>query len=307
MAVDDQTLQQKIETLLQENNALKQDLDAKNKEISQNLRLVSAGESVAMIVHEALNPLTSVISKVQHLLDDDNDFQLIRFILSEWMKEVEEGGYEQLLSSLNEMTEDDITVLEEDLHNLVHGIDDTNKYLDFIHTQLKRVVLILNNLRELSRAESNVAATDVKHSIYMVVELMQESLDKRKIKMSCEFTHKSLIQIDENEFVQVLHNVARNAMQVIQKNGSISFHTSETPERIEVRIQDTGAGVPLDVADKIFDSRFTTKNKREGTGLGLTYSKRIMNKYNGDLILESPGGDGKGAVFLCWVPVTKNR
>ena len=136
----------------------------------------------------------------------------------------------------------------------------------------------------------------------MLKELMTHSLEKRNIALHQEFNHSSLITVDENELVQVLHNICKNGMQAIEKDGNISVSTNETPERIEIRISDDGPGIPAEVAGKIFEMRFTTKGKRDGTGLGLTFSQRLMKKYNGDLELESLGGNGSGAVFLCWIP-----
>ncbi|MBF0240837.1 MAG: HAMP domain-containing histidine kinase [SAR324 cluster bacterium] len=89
----------------------------------------------------------------------------------------------------------------------------------------------------------------------------------------------------------------------MEKNGEIRITTRQTPERMEIRVIDNGPGVPAEIAQKIFGSRFTTKGKREGTGLGLTFSQRMMRKYKGDIELENPGGNGEGATFLCWLPL----
>lgn len=76
---------------------------------------------------------------------------------------------------------------------------------------------------------------------------------------------------------------------------------SETEERVEIRIQDSGQGIPPEIAPKIFEMRFTTKKDEEGLGLGLSLSRRLMRQVLGDIELESPGGDDSGAVFLCWI------
>ncbi|MGK5094747.1 ATP-binding protein [Deltaproteobacteria bacterium TL4] len=291
-----------LETLKAENKKLREQVQLQQTEMNSQLRLLTAGESVAMIVHEVLNPITSVISRLQNLLDEEGEFQLFHLIIGEWMNEYQEEGIETLYQSLGENVENEnVIVLEEDLKNLHKASEVTLKGLEFIHLHLKRAVMIINNLRELSRVESTIEPIDVKHSIHMVKELMEHSLQKRNVTIEYECHHTSTIQIDENELVQVLHNLARNAMQAINKDGMIVFKTSETPERLEIRISDTGPGIPEEIAGKIFESRFTTKGKREGTGLGLTFSRRMLKKYNGGLELESLGGKGRGAVFLCWL------
>ncbi len=300
-------LKARLEALTTENARLQQILQKKEEEDASNVRLITAGESAAMVVHEALNPITAIISRLQHALDDESELQLLNIILNEWDRDFREGGVELLMKSLSEPAEDGTLMLEEDLHNLCKGLEDNQRNLEFFLKQLKRVVLILNSLRGLARTESTVVPYNIKDAIEMTAELMEDSLKKRKIQLIQNIDHRSWVMIDENEFVQILHNLARNAMQALVKNGTITISTKEQNGRLEIRIQDTGPGIPPEIVDKIFMSRFTTKSKQEGTGLGLSFSQRMMRKYNGDLILESPGGNGNGAVFLCWLPVVPNQ
>ena len=72
---------------------------------------------------------------------------------------------------------------------------------------------------------------------------------------------------------------------------------------MEVRIADTGQGIPKENLNKIFDPFFTTKNPQEGTGLGLSVSYGIIQKHHGDIIVESEVG--KGTRFIIKLPVEK--
>ena len=72
---------------------------------------------------------------------------------------------------------------------------------------------------------------------------------------------------------------------------------------MEVRIADTGTGIPQENLNKIFDPFFTTKNPQEGTGLGLSVSYGIIQKHHGDIIVESEVG--KGTSFIIKLPVEK--
>ena len=87
-----------------------------------------------------------------------------------------------------------------------------------------------------------------------------------------------------------------------RKNGTIHITTNETADRVEVRVRDSGPGIPTEIVPKIFEMRFTTKTEKEGTGLGLNLSRRLMRQVFGDVDLETPGGNGSGAVFICWLP-----
>ncbi|MBF0240177.1 MAG: hypothetical protein HQM12_20940, partial [SAR324 cluster bacterium] len=67
------SLEQQIEALTEENRKLRQVIESKDQELNSTLRLVTAGESVAMIVHEVLNPITSIMSRLQYLVDEESD------------------------------------------------------------------------------------------------------------------------------------------------------------------------------------------------------------------------------------------
>jgi len=113
------------------------------------------------------------------------------------------------------------------------------------------------------------------------------------------------IWIDENQIEQVLMNIALNAAEAMKNHGMLSLATglNKKGDYVEVRITDTGTGIPQENINKIFDPFFTTKNPQEGTGLGLSVSYGIIQKHHGDIIVESEVG--KGTRFTIKLPVEK--
>ena len=89
--------------------------------------------------------------------------------------------------------------------------------------------------------------------------------------------------------------------------GQITIAVAATPpsgpQRVVVRITDTGPGVPVEIRGKIFDPFFTTKDVGAGTGLGLTISESIVRNHGGKLTVE--GGPGEGATFVIELPVRR--
>lgn len=308
VALNEISQTERIRQLEQENAELRKQLDEANDQLHQQTRLVAAGESAAITAHEALNPLTSVITRLQDFLNEESDFYLIKLILEAWNQEYTKGGINQLVSSLSEKVEgSEKLMVEEDLSNLQNTFDETYQDLDFLLFQLKRTVMIINNLRELARTDTALAPCDVKTSLKMTVQLMKDSLKKRNIQMVTQFNHSAQVMADDSELTQVFHNLARNGMQAIGKDGTLTFSTSQNAQYLEIRIIDTGPGVPAEHVDKIFDNRFTTKSKKDGTGLGLYFSRKIIEKYQGELVLETPGGNGSGATFLCRLPILQKH
>ncbi|MCK4727324.1 MAG: HAMP domain-containing histidine kinase, partial [Desulfobacterales bacterium] len=72
---------------------------------------------------------------------------------------------------------------------------------------------------------------------------------------------------------------------------------------VEIRISDTGKGIPEENLSKIFDPFFTTKEVGKGTGLGLNVAYNIIKKHNGTIDVESTMG--KGTMFTIRIPVQK--
>jgi signal transduction histidine kinase len=74
---------------------------------------------------------------------------------------------------------------------------------------------------------------------------------------------------------------------------------------VEVRISDTGPGIPEDMQQRIFEPFFTTKPGGKGTGLGLSVSYGIIKEHKGDIRVESRPGEG--CTFVITIPVVKEK
>ncbi len=96
-------------------------------------------------------------------------------------------------------------------------------------------------------------------------------------------------------------NIFVNAVQAIEKRGEIRISTRADNGSVEVRISDTGVGIPKENISKIFDPFFTTKEVGKGTGLGMNIAHNIIKKHNGTINVESEVG--KGTTFRIRIPV----
>lgn len=105
--------------------------------------------------------------------------------------------------------------------------------------------------------------------------------------------------IDAHQIQQVLTNLILNAIQAMEKGGTLTIKTfSENGGGVGIEVRDTGAGIPKPHLKKIFDPFFTTKS--EGTGLGLSITLKILESHGATIDVESQ--EGKGSVFTIHLP-----
>ena len=102
------------------------------------------------------------------------------------------------------------------------------------------------------------------------------------------------ISSDSSQLQQVFLNLLNNAIDALDKDGTISLRTFHQPDtrQIVIKISDTGPGMSQDTIEKIFDPFFTTKEVGKGTGLGLSISYSIIEKLGGTIYVDSKIGQG---------------
>jgi PAS domain S-box-containing protein len=108
------------------------------------------------------------------------------------------------------------------------------------------------------------------------------------------------IEVDPNEFETALVNLVINARDAMPDGGTVTISANNVPDKAQVAIsvQDTGVGIPDDVAAKVFDPFFTTKAVGKGTGLGLSQVHGFAHQAGGSVALESALGEGT-TVTIC--------
>jgi signal transduction histidine kinase len=101
-----------------------------------------------------------------------------------------------------------------------------------------------------------------------------------------------------DELNQVWTNLIDNALQAMKNKGIITIDVRRQAHQIQVSITDSGKGIPLEILQKIFEPFFTTKAPGEGSGLGLDIVKKIIEKHQGEIKVESIPGQTTFTVFL---------
>ena len=104
---------------------------------------------------------------------------------------------------------------------------------------------------------------------------------------------------DSDQLRGVFINIIRNAIQAIEKTGTITMSTSQEGRMCLIIISDTGVGIPEEIRSRIFEPNFSTKS--EGMGIGLAIARRVVEDHGGIITCQSE--QGKGTTFEIRLPV----
>lgn len=241
--------------------------DAKHKiELSRADRLSSIGQISAGVAHEINNPLAYI------------------------------------LGNLDFIREEMITAAPED-----HGwLEDMDASIADAIEGAKRIQQIVLDLNTYSRREvEEIQSFELQTSIHSALKMIDNQL-RHQADVELELGAPAWVLGDASRFTQVFLNVLINATQALRsqegQDNRICIVLERAKGMITVRIRDTGVGIPEEVLHRATDPFFTTKTIGEGTGLGLSVSRNLVERYDGELTIESEAGVGT-CVILSWPEV----
>ncbi|MBW2603785.1 MAG: PAS domain S-box protein [Deltaproteobacteria bacterium] len=183
--------------------------------------------------------------------------------------------------------------------------DPLRKYLKSVINDTERCKDIVKDLLAYSRQTSPTKET------FQVNSLIEESLtlirgQKRFLNIQLVkkmFDDMMLIRADKNQLIQVVINLTMNAIDAMERKGTLTFLTrrSKRGKKVYIEVSDTGCGIPEDDLLKVFDPFFTTKGREKGTGLGLSTSYGIVKENGGRISIKKTSP--KGTTFLIEFPL----
>ena len=177
-------------------------------------------------------------------------------------------------------------------------------YLRDIWSSGKHLLELLNDILDLSKIEAgqmvlNRSEFAVRESLEYCLSMVRERALKQRILLSLEVDPEvGLLDADRLRFRQVVLNLLSNAVKFTPDGGRVDVRASIRGQDLVVLVADTGVGVPAEDRERIFDSfqqGTRLSGQVEGTGLGLTLSKRILELHGGRIWVESEAG--KGSTF----------
>ncbi len=172
------------------------------------------------------------------------------------------------------------------------------EFLDIMDDEINASNKIINDLLGFSRVgKPSVSPTRIE-------KVIEDALSHTAIPENIELTKKvdtglPEVKMDPDQIQQVLVNIITNAVEAMPEGGKLTIAAREKDKFLEVKIADTGCGIPQETVDKIFDPLFTTKAK--GIGLGLAVCKAIIDRHQGNI--EVMTQMGKGTTFTIKLPL----
>jgi len=199
------------------------------------------------------------------------------------------------------------SVLIGNLDLLVRDLGDAAKPveedIDLIVQQVDRIRHIVNSLLQFARPEramGYIALTDVNTVVKNAVTLVRHAADGKAIQFDIDTHASNQIRINEYELEQVLINLVLNAIRIVGQHGRISIDTRDREEGgVYIDVSDDGPGITEEDTGRLFDPFFTT-NPHGNSGLGLSISYGIIQRYDGVISVESE--PGKGSTFHIFLP-----
>jgi signal transduction histidine kinase len=160
------------------------------------------------------------------------------------------------------------------------------------------------SLKDFSRLDrAPVARFDVNAGLDKTL-LIAKNIIKHKANVRKFYGEIPEIECSPSQINQVFLNIVTNAAQAIDTQGEIVITTRRRDaDHVEIRIADTGCGIPEENLAKIRDPFFTTKEVGTGTGLGLSIVDEIIRGHGGELLVESKVG--KGSAFTVVLPIKR--
>ena len=274
-----------------------------------------------------VQPLNEMETIVEQFANGKLDERMCHFEISELDRLA--MGFNRMASSLEEVEErrreiiDDLThelrtpltIIRGRLEEIADGIIVAN---DRIYSRLiretKRLQRLLNDLQELSQAETGNLALDLQPTnLYQLLEPLTERfaeqlLDSdRTLRLDCP-RDLPYVTVDGDRIEQILVNLLSNAIRHTPQ-GSIAIKAWLDSDRIWIAVSDTGSGIAESELTYVFHRFWRSQKSRDqtdgGTGIGLAICKRIVELHSGEIVVNSQLGTG--TTFKFYLPINNKR
>ena len=199
------------------------------------------------------------------------------------------------------------------MEDMVESEAERREYLEVIRGEGERLARLINDVLDLTKMQAgkmqyDFAAHDLHEILRRAIGVEKGLADKKRLTISFQpGAEVPTVRVDQDRLIQVACNLLSNAIKFTEAGGSITVATEfqpgtpESPAAVEVRVKDTGIGIPASQVHKVWSRFEQVENVRHhtgGTGLGMPICRQIIEEGHGGRIwLESAPGAGTTVFF----------
>ena len=183
------------------------------------------------------------------------------------------------------------------------------KFLDIIDIEADRLSTLINDILQLSEIEGMKQDLELnRFPLRPLVEDVESMLSgkagEKEVGFEIQVSEDFTIQANSYRIKQLLINLMDNGVKYNKKGGKVTVKAEKKEAGVQIRVKDTGIGIPADHTARIFERFYRVDKSRSremgGTGLGLSIVKHIAQLYGGSVRVESE--EGKGSEFIVFLP-----
>jgi signal transduction histidine kinase len=177
-----------------------------------------------------------------------------------------------------------------------------SRHLEVIDSEIHRLDRVVQTLVDFSRpVEVSLVEYDLRFVVADVVTLAGAEMLTRHVHLTSRLpTYPLVAKVDIDLLKQAVLNVVQNGAQAMPEGGKLEVMLLDEGKSAVIQVEDEGLGISEDLREKIFDLYFTTK--KEGSGIGLAMTYRILQLHHGSIDVQSH--IGRGSVFQLRIPLS---
>jgi len=266
-------------------------------QLVQAERLAAVGELAAGIAHEVNNPVNFAVNALRTLHTEIGHVEEVvrRMFAVDWS----DGS--QLEAKVAELRKIQASL---DFDEVAQTL---GELLSIATEGLERTTRLVGDLRDFaSPSDGTRSGLDVRRGLESTLQLINHNIRGASIQVETNFDPDlPLITGDAGAINQVFLNLLKNATEaLVSTGGKIVVNAVEEEGSILVEIRDDGPGIAAEDLPQVFEPFYSTKSAGNGTGLGLSMSRRIVSEHNGTL--EVTSSPDEGTTFAVRLPIRGN-
>jgi len=186
-----------------------------------------------------------------------------------------------------------------------------DEYVGDILSSSDHLLALINDILDLSKVEAGqveleIAPFSLREALERGVVMVKERALKDGVELGLAIDPSvDVVEADERRIRQVVFNLLSNAVKFTPAGGSVEVRSAQINSEVQISIADTGPGIASEDQERIFEEFQQTEvgiEQREGTGLGLALSKRLIELHGGRIWVESASGEGSTFTFTLPLP-----